>query len=109
MSTRLRDAVTAQDYERQAIANHIEDVERRIRIMCRVSQVFSNNQGPFVSTVMEDYSDMVAWNDIFYEFMDRQADDLETLRKRLEKDFSWISIEGLRNGEDFRVGKERAE
>ena len=103
MSSRLRPGLI--DYDQQAIAHHIENVERRIRIMCRVSQVFTNNAGGMLATIAQDYEDAAAWNEVFYEFVDRQMDDLKTLRTHLERGFSWVSIEGLRNGEDFRDEK----
>lgn len=103
MTSRLRPGLI--DYDRQAIAHHIETVERRLRIMCRVSQVFSNNNGVTLKTIDEDYGDVMAWNDVFYEYVDRQMDELKTLRDHLEREFHWVSLEGLRNGDDFRYEK----
>lgn len=83
MSSRLRPGLI--DYDEQAIVHHIENVERRIRIMCRVSQVFNNHDGAQLSTMADSYSDMLAWNEVFYEYVDRQMDDLKTLRGHLER------------------------
>lgn len=102
MSSRLRQSSCAPDYDQQAIVHHIENVERRIRIMCRVSQVFNNNSGGMLATIAEDYEDAAAWNEVFYEFVDRQMDELKALRGHLERGFGWISIDGLRDGADFR-------
>ncbi len=100
MSSRLRPGLI--DYDEQAIVHHIENVERRIRIMCRVSQVYNNHDGVELSTIADHYSDMSAWNEVFYEYVDRQMDDLKTLRGHLEREFHWVSLSGLRDGEDFR-------
>lgn len=101
MSSRLRRCDCAPDYDQQSIAHHIENVERRLRIMCRVSQVFSDHHGGMLDTIKEDYQDITEWNDVFYEYVDRQLDELKILRNRLEEVHYWISIEGLLNSEDF--------
>jgi hypothetical protein len=103
MSSRLRPSLF--DYDEQAIAHHIENIERRIRIMCRVSQVYNNHDGVQVSTITDHYADMAAWNEVFYEYVDHQMDGLKILRDHLEREFHWISLQGLRDGEDFRAGK----
>lgn len=101
MSSRLRVSPCLPSYEDQAIVHHIENVERRIRIMCRVSQVFMN-EPLYLKDANDDCSDLLAFGEVFHEFVDKQMDELEKLRCALEHGLQWVSIAGLREGEDFR-------
>ncbi|MFB2553221.1 hypothetical protein [Ensifer soli] len=99
MSSRLRPCLT--NYEDQSVAIHIENVERRLRLMCRAMQHCVGHEEDNVSSSREAMSNVFGYLEIFHEYVDHQMDQLKELREILDKEFEWISITGLRAGQDF--------
>lgn len=95
------------DYDDQAISHHIENVERRIRLMSRAMQSAVHfEESRSVQDNPDAFSHVAGFIQLFYEYVDSQMDELTKLRGALERDVFWVSLAGLREGEDFRSNKE---
>lgn len=80
--------------EEVSIAGIIDDVDQRVRIMCRMMQLYRFDNRPSVSAE-DEVSDLCAAMDVFYEYVDRQMDTLSTLAVALEKE-GYVSLKSIR-------------
>lgn len=80
-----------------SIAGLIDDVDCRVRIMCRMMELYSRNTGRL--TAEDEGSDLSVAVSIFYEYVDRQMDTLSFLSGALDK-LDYISLKTLRSRSD---------
>ena len=82
-------------YEDRNIEHILEDVELRVRIMCRVMQVFRYEGNGKLDDLERDFEDRGDALEVLYEYVDQQMDTISELRADLDK-VGWITINKLR-------------
>jgi hypothetical protein len=81
-------------FEQQNIAGILEDVERRVRIMCRMMQLYQFDDRPSD----DDVADLTIAMSVFYEYVDRQMDMLTALQQAIhEKGYVSLNMLGGRS------------
>ncbi|TWD57481.1 hypothetical protein FB480_101222 [Agrobacterium vitis] len=70
-------------FERQDIAGIIDAVDRRVRIMCRMMQLYQYD-GHKCGDAEDEVSDLTMAMGVFYEYVDRQMDTLSALSEAIE-------------------------
>lgn len=87
--------------EEQMVAGILFDTEANVRAMCRVMQVYDHYgmDRPLRKDTLEELQAIFR---SFYEFVDSQMDSIGQLARTLEQDFKWVSLETLRESDDFR-------
>lgn len=88
--------ITGYDFEDQLLEGILHRVEKNIRNMCYAMQMVDHHG--FDPDEFEKLSSMFA---TFYEYVDSQMDTLTRLREPLNE-FTWLSLNKLRESEDFR-------
>lgn len=83
------------DYETRNLDHILEDVEQRVRLMCRVMQVFRYEGAGKLADLERDFEDRGTALEVLYEYVDQQMDTISELRADLDK-IGWISIAKLR-------------
>jgi hypothetical protein len=81
----------------------ISSVERRVRAMCRVMQVYELNACDSINNLEKDYDDLVTIFSAFYEFVDFQMDKFSDLSESLDQGIRNVSVNKLRASDDFRL------
>lgn len=77
------------------IEHILEDVETRVRIMCRVMQVFRYETAGKLDDLERDFEDRGAALEVLYEYVDQQMNTISELRDALD-DAGWITLNSLR-------------
>lgn len=85
-------------YEDRPIDHILEDVEQRVRLMCRMMQVF-RFEGTSGNDMERDWEDRGMALEILYEYVDQQMDTISELRADLDK-AGWITLAKLREAFD---------
>lgn len=86
-------------YEDRNIDHILEDVELRVRLMCRVMQVFRYEGVGKLDDLERDFEDRGAALEVLYEYVDQQMDTISELRANLDS-IGWISLNKLRRACD---------
>ncbi|WP_137128906.1 hypothetical protein [Rhizobium sp. FY34] len=85
-------------FEELNVAGIIDDVERRVRVMCRMAQLYQFDDRPSGNDEGE-IADLVAAMEVFYEFVDHQMDTLSALSESLA-DKGYVSLKKLERKDD---------
>lgn len=85
------------DFDDQLLEMILYRVETNIRNICYAMQMVDHHG--FEPDEFEKLSSMFG---TFYEFVDGQMDTITRLRGELDRDFSWLSLNKLRQSDDFR-------
>jgi hypothetical protein len=88
---------TGYDFDDQLLEGILHSVEKNIRNMCYAMQMVGD-----YGFEPDEFDKLSSMFRTFYEYVDSQMDTLTRLRKPLERDFTWISLNKLRESEDFR-------
>lgn len=70
--------------------------------MCRVMQVYEIHACDSINNLEKDYEDLTGVFSAFYDYVDGKMDVLSELSRELGVGLRWVSIEKLRESEDFR-------
>ncbi|MGV8939565.1 MAG: hypothetical protein ACOH2J_20795 [Allorhizobium sp.] len=89
----------ARPFEELSVADMIDDVDRRVRIMCRMMELYSYNTGR--KNAEDEGADLAVAVCVFYEYVDRQMDTLSALSAALA-DEGHMSLKTLRGRSDGR-------
>jgi hypothetical protein len=90
----------ALSYEDREISSILFETERNIRAMCRLMQVYDEHGCDGIDSY--SYDELHAVFGTFYAYVDRQMEAIAALAYRLEGDFSWVSLNKLRECGDFQ-------
>lgn len=85
-------------FEEQDIAGIIDAVDRRVRIMCRMMQLYRYDDRPS-GDVESELADLCMAMNVFYEFVDRQMDTLSALTEAIEEN-GYVSLNSLGRKDD---------
>ena len=103
MNSRLR--TPSYPFEETPIVRHLHEVERRVRLMCRVSQVFVTENMTSLNNLEADMEDASAWCELFYEFVDEQMNVLQRLWEGIEDEGpSRVTLKQLQDRRAFIDG-----
>ncbi len=96
--SKLRTAIDADDRPLESL---LCEVDRNVRTMCRVMQVYHQNGSIHLKDMESENEELHDVLAVFYEFVDSQMEELSILTETLDRDFSFLTLNRLREVPDF--------